>query len=199
MTANIARWGLALTVSLGASTAAHAACTYTGNAAAYVSCVYGETVDNGAALLGLQSRADDAETRLDDAELRLDGADGQLDEAATTLTGMACPDGWWSISGGRLCMDSEMRPDADMLTAILTCRDLDAHVCRHAEMQQACPTYDPYDGIEDGWYGDHARLQPSGDTDDEYLTWNAPECTTDGNNDGLAAHMWDVYPYRCCM
>ena len=82
----------------------------------------------------------------------------------------------------RLCVETAIASAATMTNALLDCRNKSAHVCTHGELQQACSVFNAYAGSATGWYGDHARVEAGGNTDDEYLTWNRNSCDT--NNDG---------------
>ncbi len=117
-----------------------------------------------------------------------------------------CPVGWWSVAGGRLCLAPTLGTADLVHNAIGACKAMQARVCTHNDMQQACGAgYNPYGGVAPGWYGDHgwavdidlvtAGFQ-SGNTDDEYLTWNGTACAN--NNDGPAHASTEVHPYRCC-
>lgn len=112
----------------------------------------------------------------------------------TTFEG--CPSGWYSAAGGRICMSNTEYATATAHNAIGTCKALEARVCTHNDFQQICGTgVDPYTSGT-GWYGDHARVETDGNTDDEFLTWNSASCAN--NNDGAAYVASTSFPYRCC-
>lgn len=118
----------------------------------------------------------------------------KLDVAGTMR--WQCPSSWWTVAGGRLCMESTLRAAAPMYgtsAALVTCRGLQARVCTHADYQQTCGAgVNPF-GTAPMWYGDH------GESDDWYHTNNSPSCDTGNGNDGAVAASGSSYPYRCCM
>lgn len=139
-----------------------------------------------------------------EANLTVEGdatVEGDLQVDGTLDAALACPSGWWSAKGGRLCMESTMRAAAPIHTAIGECTKVDGHVCTHSDFQAMCGVVsNPYNStsFSTGWYGDHARVEPSGNTDDEYLTWNRGSC--DSNNDGpaLDSSSTNSLRYKCC-
>jgi hypothetical protein len=108
-----------------------------------------------------------------------------------------CPEGFDSVNDGKLCVQVALNSAANIHHAIFTCRELGGRVCTHNDMQQACSVINPYSGAPNGWYGDHAREEPGGNTDDEFLTWNRDHC--DANNDGPGFDGRNSLPYRCCL
>jgi hypothetical protein len=120
---------------------------------------------------------------------------------SATLTGdtrFGCRAGFWAVADGRLCVEATLRGPATAHTAIGTCKGVGpgSRVCRHTDLQQACGAgLNPY-GATNGWYGDHARLETAGNTDDEFLTWNVNGCSD--NNDGPAFNFDASLNFRCC-
>ncbi|MFT6820451.1 MAG: hypothetical protein ACJATT_004279 [Myxococcota bacterium] len=114
--------------------------------------------------------------------------------------GLTCPAGWWRVNDGKLCVEMALQPAVLIHAAIKECRDNHgARVCTHNDLQLACGyNINPYAGAVTGWYGDHARFETSGNTDDEYLTWNRNTCDASGNNDGPAGDSLLTNAYRCC-
>lgn len=122
---------------------------------------------------------------------------GSISVGGALTATLPCPSGFTSVSGGRLCVETALNPPLFMYEALEDCRNKQAHVCTHGDLQQACSVFNAYEGSANGWYGDHA-LAAGGNTDDEYLTWNRDFC--DRNNDGPAQSQDAVQlPYRCCQ
>jgi hypothetical protein len=119
-----------------------------------------------------------------------------------------CRAGWIPVGDDGICVQEALQAGTNAIAAIGVCKGQGpgAHVCTHNDLQQACGSDTanyratnltwPYQAAL-GWYGDHARLETAGNTDDEYLTWNSNGCAD--NNDGPALQ-WDQanYAYRCC-
>jgi hypothetical protein len=120
--------------------------------------------------------------------------DLSLDHVRMTPAPNPCPTGWWSIAGGRICMESVVETAATMYGAagaLATCNAKEARVCTHSDYQRACGAGYAAFGPTSGWYGDH------GGADDTFHVWNGAACTT--NNDGTpAAAASTSLPYRCC-
>ena len=70
--------------------------------------------------------------------------------------GFTCPAGWTSTPDRRLCIGPMKEPN-NMLHAIYDCKQDDARVCSHTDMQQACGIdgFNPFGDKVQGWYSDH--------------------------------------------
>jgi hypothetical protein len=112
----------------------------------------------------------------------------------------SCRTGFIAASGGHLCVESgALHAAAQFYPALATCKGIapGCRVCTYMDFQQACAAgFNPFAGVQPGWYGDHETLT-SGNGDDSYLTWNATACTD--NADGPATNSASAtYPFRCC-
>jgi hypothetical protein len=107
-----------------------------------------------------------------------------------------------------VCVQEAIQPASQAIAAWDTCKaqGAGARICTYADMQQACSPETltfrnatanwPFNATFAGWLGDHG-LAAGGDTDDEYLTWNVPNCS--GNADGaVRATDQATLPFRCC-
>lgn len=105
---------------------------------------------------------------------------------------LACPDGWISVAGGRICFNPNVQSPSYMHAAISTCRGLDARVCTYLDMQQVCESYPgAFSGVQNGWYGDH------GSVDDSFLTWNNADCTPNADGDTINSNSQSL-SFFCC-
>ena len=60
--------------------------------------------------------------------------------AARIEGALGCPDGFWAVANGRLCMSKKLHPTNTMWDAIETCSKTEpgCRVCHHADYIQAC-------------------------------------------------------------
>lgn len=119
-----------------------------------------------------------------------------------------CAAGFWSVNGGRLCVQSTMNSAAFHYTAIPYCQntfDAPAHICSNSEMMTACgagylvfseyasnvlTSVDALGDAGSGWFSDR------GANDDYFVTWNRGYCTA--NHDAAQLRQDNLLRYRCC-
>ena len=111
--------------------------------------------------------------------------------------GLVCPNGWNSAAGGRICQDPTPRGPANMWDAIGDCKQVQARVCTHSDIQQICGAgADPFAGFggtppTNGWLGDNMG-------DNSYLRWNSPTCGDDIDSTP-ASGASNTLNYFCCL
>lgn len=120
-----------------------------------------------------------------------------------------CRAGFVPAGDDGVCVQEAIQGPSQAIPGIGVCKAQGpgARICTYNDLQMACGNETvafraatanwPFNAAGQGWLGDHARVETTGNTDDEYLTWNVNGCSDNADGAAFATDQLSVQ-YRCC-